>query len=126
MSHPVGLVAQEIANSNVMTYVLTDALRPTVDAWAEHMSAYFERYPNDEPIFILMDVTQASVAFTPYFRAKSTYLIRTHNRLGKMAFVFPNMYILRVVMFFMQLEKKRFTARGFTEYEPALAWLLEA
>lgn len=116
----------EIRYENGITlYKLRDISRRTLDVWTEHYGNLMATLPAGDRYFVLMDVSQENLGFSPYFRSRVQYLIDNYQRVnGCLAIVFNSRFAAKVVQFYMRLQKdKRFEVGFFTEKEKALEWL---
>ena len=109
----------------VMVYGFTHSDDAAVDAWAATLAAYLDSMPADTRFFILMDVSDKTVSFTPRARQRTVELFtRYRTRQGRFAFLFSSRvapYYSRI--FFASLGRLVFELNYFSDRQKALEWL---
>ena len=109
----------------VIVYSFTHSDDAAVDAWAIALAAYLDSTPADGLFYVLMDVSDKSVSFTPRARQRTVELFtRYRMRHGRFAFLFSSRvapYYSRI--FFASLGRLTFELNYFTDKQKALEWL---
>jgi len=119
-----GLLVEQ--QGNLLVYTFDDITRDTLDVWTDHFTDYLVSL-SGEPFQVLMDVSQDTLSFTPYFRSSTQSVIDAYGHLpGRIAVLSHNRLITSVVDLYMRLQKqKRFQVAFFADRKAALKWLAE-
>lgn len=102
--------------------------KATVDHWAHRVMDTIGRFPNDQPVCILHDLSALTQGFSSYGRSWSDELYRRLPSEREMygAYVVPDGLVNRLIQHFIRprlFHLPNYTERVFTERDHALAWL---
>jgi hypothetical protein len=128
----VGFSAEQLPNSPIHVFTLTDITRPTIDAWMATAKELMSKTPPDEPLYVVIDQSaMPGITFSPYVREQLAQLY-TVGRPGKganyAAVVLSKSFVVQIAVFFVRLVNRRsnIDTQFFYKREEALAWLQRA
>jgi hypothetical protein len=128
----VGFTAEQLPNSPIHVFTLTDITRPTVDTWIAAAKELLTKSNPDEPLYVVIDQSSMpGLTFSPYVREQLTHLY-TVGRPGKgtnyAAVVLSRSFVVQIAVFFIRLVNRgnRIETQFFFKREEAVAWLQRA
>lgn len=116
-------VAEEV--DGITHHIFINSEDSAVEAWAAAFHQLMADTPEDQPFYLLMDVSGRDVYFTPRARETSQRLFTAYRqRKGYVAFIFvwvTGPHIAR--LFLASLGKLEYTIQTFNTADEGLAWL---
>ncbi|HRF95567.1 MAG TPA: hypothetical protein PLZ51_10245 [Aggregatilineales bacterium] len=124
-----GVTLEWFDNGDMLSFVLTDCRRETVDFYINTNITLLNHWDLSTPMKILHDISHENVSLTPYFRQRLNEIIPIINQTGvhgTSAVVMSKGFLETVIAFFGNAFNRRtpnFKQRYFTDHTKALAWL---